>query len=318
MSNQSIRLSHIAVAALILAAFSLAIVAPHAAAKAPKHAPAPVATGTIYGGQTSQHDPFVLKLSADRTQVAGLVLQVDTTCGDGTGVSYYGPATFADKKPTASDVRPGSSLFAPRVLSRTGSLTAAGIGAKFDGDVIDVLAAKLTIHVHGNRASGSLTAIVLEASPQTGDIKTSCHAVTTWQATSTPGQIFGGQTSQGFPVVVQASAAGDMVDALRFGWAATCSDSSTIGFGDALSGLPLQSNGAFNSTIPLDTQDSGTTVHAQYVVQGQLSHTSASGSIDVSATLTDSTGAARTCDTMPRHWTARTSAPLAKATTKKP
>ncbi len=310
MSAQYTRFPLRTVGALTILIAVLGAFTASARASAPSTKSAPVATGTIYGGSTSQNAAFVLTLAADHKHITGAVLQVMATCSDGSQLPYFGSVTFEPSKPPV--LTPGDTVFVPDTLSRTGAIneTGSSVGP-------EAFTGKLTGHVVGDRASGTLSATVAVKDPQTGAAVTCRTGALRWLAVSAAGRIFAGATSQDFPVVVEKSTGGGTVAHLRFGWAAPCSDSQgAVITPDQQSGLPLSPTGVFDRSFPVDATSDTTSIHAQETVHGQVSATRASGTFSLSLTLTDpSMPTPESCDTGSVHWSARTSA---KARTVRP
>src|SRR4051812_47908248 len=135
----------------VLVAFACCVPAPAAAAT-------PVASGTIYGGQTSQHNPFVLRLSVDREHVAKAMLYVDAPCTDGKRVTVNLPARFVAKAPRRTVVDVGDNVFFGRALSKPGAFAADGLSSADYGYATANIREHLTANVHGRSAAGTYRA----------------------------------------------------------------------------------------------------------------------------------------------------------------
>jgi hypothetical protein len=308
MSAQHRCLPHLAGAMLIVLIVASALAITPAWAAKSRSKPKPVATGTVDGGTTSEGNPLVLKLGSDRRRIVSAVLQVDLTCAGGSKFTYYGRATFKAIEPTSPD--PETTVFAPNTLSPTGAISEVGSGLELTPGVVITFTGKLTGRVRGNSAGGALTARVVFGDPKTGDPITSCQAsALRWTATSAPRRVFAGQTSQGLPVVVEESATATVVDHLLIGWMATCGADGSLTVGDDVPALTLDATGVFDRTLPVDLTSGSQSIHVQEAVHGQLSATQATGTVDVTLALSDSSGAPMaSCDTGQVHFTAHTSA----------
>jgi hypothetical protein len=292
-------------AGLMLALAGLAYCSTSAAA-----AVKPVATGTIYGGQTKQRDPFVLALSRDRTHVARALLFVEATCTDDKQVIVDLPARFVARAKPPTVVNVGDNVFFRRALSRAGALVADGLSSVdygyADADVSEHFAAKVRGHV----ATGTFRAFLTMRDKTTHRKFATCETSTvTWSASSLPRRVFGGLTSQGLPAVIEMNALGTRVDRLRIAWSSTCANTGEYALGDRYDDLGLSAAREFGGTWSevVDGPDGSRSVY-DYELAGSVRRTKASGVLEIKETDLDPQGATTdTCDTGAITWQLRSS-----------
>jgi hypothetical protein len=267
----------------------------------------PVATGTQYGGYTSQDDPLTITLAADRRHVQRLGLQVSAKCDDGKSLNYAEPARFEPDLPPA--FTEGDNVLAGGALSPTGKLHAAGAGVEDYGTMVGALKETLTAKVRRGRATGTYAATFTLVDRQSGETATTCRTGTLkWLAVSDPGRVFAGQTTQSMPVVLELTPTGDTVDALRIGWYAACNEGG-FSVGDHLRGFAVSKSGVFGTTFDNDNPLSdGSHQKFHWNVAGRIGAHKASGSIQVHEDDTGPDGAPTdSCDTGSVRWTATSS-----------
>ncbi len=294
-------------AALIagLAAAWVAAGAPAAVAARPA---TPVATGTQYGGYTSQDNPLTLTLGADRRHVTGLHVLAFAKCDDGNTFPYFAPAHFEpDLPPTVAE---GDNVMIGGKLSKTGKMSVLGNAIVDLGDKMALVNETLIVKVRRGRATGTYDAEVKVMDRATNQQVASCSTGTLkWLAISQPGRVFAGRTSQNMPAVLALTSDGRKVDALRVGWFADCGDGGGYVFGDHLANFPVSATGVFGDGFDHDdTLDDGGHRSAHWDVAGKASAAKASGTIKVHETRTAADGStAETCDTGTVRWSARSS-----------
>src|SRR4051812_37115250 len=76
-------------------------VAAMASAPAALAAKGPVATGTSYGGSTSQDDPVTVAVAPGGRSIRSIDAFVTAKCDDGKGLTYSEPARFVPEAPPA-------------------------------------------------------------------------------------------------------------------------------------------------------------------------------------------------------------------------
>jgi hypothetical protein len=126
------------------------------------------------------------------------------------------------------------------------------------------------------------------------------------------GQVFGGKTSKGWPVVVELSKDGKKVVNALTGLEFTCTSGMTAVMQDGYGTLPLSAKGAFNSTFgpeQMGTLPTGEAVMAQGAITGARNKaaTKMKGTWSMTVTmLNTATGvAADTCTTGNLTWAAK-------------
>src|SRR5690242_16620078 len=149
VSSRARRRAGVAPLAAALAAAAMAAGAPAAVA-----ARTPVATGTIYGGYTSQDAPMMVTLTPDHRRLRSIDAYVSAKCDDGKPLTYNGVATFVpEMPPTFTD---GDDVLVGGRLPSGGKVTAKGAGAEDYGATLDAAFVQtLKAKVRGNRASGT-------------------------------------------------------------------------------------------------------------------------------------------------------------------
>jgi hypothetical protein len=129
-------------------------------------------------------------------------------------------------------------------------------------------------------------------------------------AAAVTGTVLGGETSQGWPVVVQLNKAGSQVVRALAGMHLTCTSGSVVNLPDHWSKLTVSRSGKFASTFGPTTQrnQDGTTTDFQGAITGKLNkaRTTASGTWQFKGTDHDTAGAVTdTCDSGTVRWSAK-------------
>jgi hypothetical protein len=255
-----------------------------AAAIAPAGAAA--APGPVYGGGTSQDDPFAVIVSKDHRRLVRLLAHVDLGCADASRTAWSGSSTFAGRAR----------------ISRTGRVAVRATTAQ-DGAPTLALDGRLT----GAGARGTIRVTTTLADPTTG-AKTACDSGrVTWRTRSARGSVFAGLTSAGHPVVVELAADRLSVQTLRYSWDANCHGGGFLALGDHFSGFPLGPRGSFGASFLPDPVDLGAGAHRnpEYAIHGRVGKTEAGGTFSLVAIDTDATGATTdTCTTGRETWRA--------------
>jgi hypothetical protein len=285
------------VAVAVLAVMLAVLAAPADAGAAKKR-------GRYYGGVTSEGAPFVLELARSGKAVARARIMARPDCADGSWSAIYGEMTFLSDLPES--VRLGAHSVVGRKVSRTGKFTAAGLGSEDYGENIAAVAETISGRVRRNGiASGTLGFDVTIRPKAGGEPVATCSSELRWNARSRRGEVFGGQTDQGMPAVLELNAQRNRVAHLRFGWGASCAPAGSIFVPDHLMGFGV-AGGAFDSTFeqpfPIDGGGTGTW---SYTLDGRVSGRNASG--DIAAKLTETDAAATvtmTCDVGSLTWSA--------------
>jgi len=288
----------------LAAAGALAAAASAATHKAVK----PIATGTVYGGYTSQDDPFAVKLTADRKRLSSLLLYIEGKCDDGHTITYAEPAKFAPQAPPF--VGAGDNVLVGGRLSPTGTFKSTGIANESYGDVVGSIKETVKGRIRRGRASGTYSATIDVVNKQTNANVTSCRTgVLRFLATSSPGRVFAGLTSQNNPVVVELNATRRKIDKLRIGWDTSCASGGGYTVGDRFSDFAVRETGAFGDSWSSDyPQQDGKKMSMAFAVQGKIARGKTSGTLSVKESDTDAGGATTdTCDTGAITWSARSS-----------
>jgi hypothetical protein len=284
-------------------ALALAVVLPVAPADARRR------FGLVYGGTTSQQEPFVLELARKGKVVDRATVLMTGDCSDGESTSYFGTLGFEPQLPAA--LRIGEHVFRGGRVSASGRFRAEGRGvegyATANGLMTETIAGRVR---RDGGAAGTYRSKVRVVDDRSGDTVATCDTGTVrWTARSRRGRIFAGATSQDQPIVVEVDRQRASVERMRMGWAAPCTPEETGSWllGDELSGFRLD-GGAFGDTFqqPFDLDGGGRRTF-DYTVDGQLRRISASGSFAVTVTDADAAGAVTsTCPSGNVDWSART------------
>jgi len=268
-------------------------------------APPALARGMVFGGSTSNEQAIVLRADAKAQKLKSAVIAWEATCqGD------RGYADSADVTAVAADAgfQPGGDDLA---LSRNarGRFTGMQLRTESLGDLSAGILVQMSGRMRAKRASGTMSAdvVVLDA---TGAVQDRCTTgPVRWSATSAPGRVFGGVTSQVEPVVVRLDRSGRRVDDFMLGWGSeTCVPDGYINFGDSLTNFPLKSGRFGDSFSEPYKLDDGSTRTFAYDIAGRVSRSEAHGSFHVTVKEVDPAGAeSMSCDTGAISWRALTS-----------
>jgi hypothetical protein len=246
--------------------------------------------GAVYGGKTSQNDPFALVLSHDGKRVAKQVMDIEGTCTSGMLLNSGGSITPTNLRVGKTGTLKGTVLSSVNTGTETGKVT------------VD-LKGKLG----SSRGSGTAHVHIDFVNKQTGTTTDSCDTGTLrWGATAAKGRVYGGSTSTGEPVVVELSRDLRRVSTLRIGWGAPCSPQGGFHIGDALGNFPLSTRRTFGDSFSMTVPaDGGGQDKFDYQVQGKVGKSKASGRLQVHITSTDTSGATVvTCDSGVVSWRA--------------
>lgn len=257
----------------------------------------------LYGGTTSQDNPFVLKLAKGAKTVDRANVYVDGTCPDGNAISFWATLRFEVDTPAA--LAPGLHIVAEDRVRKSGSFSASGSGTEGFGTAIGAIAHTITGKVRRNgSASGTYRAKILLRDQATGaEIQTCDTGAVGWTGRSSRGRVYAGQTSQGLPMVIELDKARRTVDQVRFGWLGPCTPSGSFYIGDRISDFAITDrkfNDSFQQTFDAG---GGEKVAVDYALDGRLGKSKASGSVSVKFTRTDAAGAVtRACDSGTVDW----------------
>lgn len=294
------RSSVLPVSALLALTVALMVpVAPAGAAKKPRFR-------VLYGGNTSQHDPFVLKLAKNAKTVDRASIMAEGTCSDGSPIRFGVTLRFEVDTPAASPG--GVHIVAGDRVSRSGSFSASGSGVDGFGTATGAMthAIKGKVRRNGSAAGTYQATIVLHDDATGAEVATCDTGLVRWTGRSSRGRVYAGATSQGWPMVVEVDKARDNVEDVWFGWDAPCTPSGGVLIGDVVSEFPIR-DGKFGDSFPYTVDlDNGEKLTLDYVIDGRLSRAKASGSVSVKLTSRNPAGAVTsTCDSGAVSWSLR-------------
>ena len=262
-------------------------------------------TGTVFGGQTSQQDPFSLTVSRDHKRLVSAEIWVDATCANGSFAQYSATVHFAAKLPPTTTSR---DVAVPNTLSPKGAIKAKGAALADYGTAIGTVSETWTGRVRGSRLTGTLGLRLSLVDKASHAPVTTCSKRVTFTAVMAPGRVFAGKTSDDLPVELELDQLHTRVNVVHIGWAAPCTPSgATFALGDVLTRFPLSTSNSFGDSFtygPFDLPGGGKRTFA-YVLRGTVGRTKARGTFKVTATDTDATGATTdTCTSATVSWVA--------------
>ena len=256
--------------------------------------PAPVSAartaprGVNYGGTTAQLDPFVIALSKNGRSVARIREEWEATCADGH--HYLFSSNAKGPLPISASGAFGGSRTAAQTL-----------GPGLSGLISETIAGK----VKGKKITGVLTPHVDVVDDASGTLVTSCDLTTRYSLVSAKGREYAGGTSQGEPAVVELTASRKRVNHFHIGWAAGCSPTGTIQFGEFLRNFPLRSGRFGDTWSQLHTEPTGEFETQDFAVHGKVKRAKASGTFRTALSFHEGSGATvATCDSGPISWSA--------------
>jgi hypothetical protein len=269
-------------------------------------APPALAADAVFGGTTSVGEPIVLKSDAKLAALTSAVIGWHAKCDDGSGF----PGATALTPTTAT---PGfNPQYHDLLMSRNAKgkfageqLYGAGGSSTVAAVVVDV-AGRLT----ATKASGTLSAMVKLTDAATGNSAGACSTGTLrWKASRAPGSIFGGSTSQEYPLVLRVDAARKHVSDLITSWDThTCTPAGSYSVPEHLGNFALKSTGAFAAAwSDASPMNGGGKEGVSYQLAGRVKRTAAKGTLHVAFTDTDAAGAQTlACDSGGIAWKAAT------------
>jgi len=276
-----------------------------AAAAVASSAPA-AASAAVFGGSTATGAAIVINADKKARAVRSAVVSWSARCDDGSRFPVAMPVKAVAPEP---GFEPDAEEFA---TSRNGKGRFAGtqLAAFRMDDRVAAFRARYAGTLTAKRAHGTLAATVTVVESASGDVVVTCRTGTVrWSATRAPGRVFGGSTSQGYPVVARLDAKRRIVGDLLFGWSSeTCKpDDVSLSVDDRFSKLPL-SDGHFGRAFDLFySPDGGGEGKVGYDIAGRIAGKRTSGTLRVNLTETDPSGAVTTaCDSGSIAWSAVT------------
>lgn len=255
-----------------LTAAMIAVTAVPAAAKPPR----------VYGGLTSDHNPFTLTLdpAGKRLRTIGMFV-----AGDCNGYMSFGNVARAVAQLPASQ-SPGEDLFDHDRLRAGGRFDVTARLVSVGDDATITVSQRVVGRVRRNAASGTLKVDFDATDRTTGETRKLCSLPSLrWTAERSPKRIYAGSTSDHLPVVVELNRTRATVRHLRVAWLAPCGEDMLFTTGDDLLDFPVRS-GAFGDAFTYDQTVEGAKRTYSYDIRGRVRATTASGSMN--AGITDS------------------------------
>lgn len=233
----------------------------------------------VYGGTTLGNRPFALQVSADHRRLVRALVFVEPDCKGGGWVPWSGAIAFRGRR-----------------LGPSGWVAATARGTQAYGDRVARVKQTLTGQISGSRASGTLRIRI------TFPDRTTCDTgVLLWGARAAPGRVFAGLTADRRPVVLELSPDALRVEHLRIAWAAACGhDGSYWILGDDLLDFRLDAARRFRARFGSVSPGAGSEAAYRYSVSGRIGRRDASGTLAVTVTATDATGAVTDSCSLPR------------------
>ena len=264
-------------------------------------APRTAATGTVYGGYTSQNAPFTVELSPDRTTLRSLGVYLEGA----EGYTFSNVARALPVDPPAMQL--GTSVVQAVRLSRTGTFKTTGRGAMRYGEQLGLFTYTVKGKAKRDAMSGTISGkLALSDKTTLQLVKTVQFPALKWMAMSAPRRIFAGRTAWDDPVVAELAGDRRTIEALRVPWATT---DGAWWMAERFNGLPLKA-GSFAETweSPYKRDDGGTNLFA-YTLRAKVAGRTLTGDLAVKVTMSDAAGAATATSEMPTTmFTARSSA----------
>jgi hypothetical protein len=265
-------------------------------------APCAQAADAVFGGTTRSADPIVLKADPKTTELRSIAISWRAGCSDGKGF------------PNAQELLPVAAVagFSPGpndlLVSRNakGRFQGTQLGSIDLGEAVAATVVDVAGKLKPGRATGTISADVTILDKTTGAEITSCQTgKQSFDATRTPGVIYGGRTSQGEPLVVRLNAKRTRVSDMITVWRAPCTPSGGyFRVPDHFVNFSLKKTGAFGNPFVDDTPiDAGGKRHWDYSISGRVSKTKAKGALQVKVADSDAAGVATdACDTGAVTW----------------
>lgn len=268
---------------------------------------ASVAADTVFGGSTSAGEPFVVTAGKNATKLKSLAFVWEARCDDGR----YFPLTL---KVTAAK---GAAGFSPEpdvlATSRNAKGRFAGVqlGARDLGEQVAGISTNVAGKLRRGKASGTLSAhvTIFDAASNAPVMKCATGRLR-FSATSSPGRVYGGITSQEEPVVVRLDRKRRRATDVLIGWHSDTCDppDNLLRYGERLTNFPVRAKrfgDVFEATVD---GDAGGKVTYAYDFAGRLTSRDARGTFSVRATGRDVGGATTfSCDSGAITWKAATS-----------
>lgn len=246
-------------------------------------ATAALARQGVYGGETKAGDPIVITSDAKAKKITGAVFRIRINGKDDWWA--VGERAKARPAPANPDLLPLGAL----VTTRNGHGRFAArtfIQVKFDPNkVVDI---RITGTLQPRKASGTIKATVNNT--MTDEVAGS--ATVKWTAKRAAGRVYGGATAAGLPIVISLDRHGV---AAELGLSCYTEQSTPPGrywsSNEWLTGFSVV-NGRFGGAFSLPEQEAdGTTTTYQWNLTGRISAMSARGTVAMTVSGAESSGA---------------------------
>jgi hypothetical protein len=263
------------------------------------------APGAMYGGHTSQDDPFAIQVTRGGRALNAMLIRIDPACDDGNRADWSGASRFLPRQPATPPADIGA--LSPARLARDGRFAANGSATASYGDgIVGTLRQTVRGRLRRGKGRGTYSATLDIVEQASGKRLASCRTGSLrWTARSAPGRTYAGITSQAQPVVVQRTPNGRRVSDLWISYSAPCQSGETFSIGDPLIRFPV-SHGRFGDvwTDGVDLDQGGRRLF-DYDLTGTVGASTATGAIQVVVKDLDATGnQTDVCDTTPLTWKA--------------
>lgn len=241
--------------------------------------------GVTYAGSTSQGDPIVISLSRDGKRLARVVNQWEAPC------RVESPFTL------------GATLKPNFRMSPThrfvGTSTA---GERNSVGTLWVISEAIEGRVNRLSVAGSMR-VAVTVYDKAGKQIDACGARVTFKAASARGSVFGGATSQDFPVAIELARGKKVVHHLHIGWHARCTPPGELEIGDIITGLTIKAGHFGRGWIEIYEAPGGLTDSVSYSLHGTIRGSRASGQLRVRVVSRNAAGAAvGQCDSGTVSW----------------
>lgn len=253
-------------------------------------APAASARQGVYAGSgTKKPGAIVIRTDAAGAKVRSLVYFARATCRDGT-LPLWDQLTVPAGTPGFDGAGP-TDLVMTRNARGAFRGTQQAVMTTATYTIPFTVTFKGTLTATSGRGTVAVTGKVLDRT--TGAEVDRCSlAATPWAVARRAGRIYGGVTSQSAPVAIRVNASGRRVTDIGFSWEAGCTAGGGATLADWLSNFPLSRSGAFGDTFTQSyPTDGGGRNDFAYDLHGKLGRTAGSGSVAVTLTQVDPSGA---------------------------
>jgi hypothetical protein len=269
-------------------------------------APGALAASAVFGGSTTRDDAIVVNADKAAKKLRSAVIAWRAVCADGKGVPMAMEVTPTDASPGFSP-SPGDLTTSRNRKGRFAGTQRFGVDF---GDFSAAVTVEFAGRLKAAAASGTLSAeatIIENASGNTAD--TCRTGRMRWKASRAPGRIYGGKTSQDYPIVAKVDAKRKRVTDVLLGWeTSTCEPPMGFSYPEHLDNFRLASTGRFGDAWDDTVKDAdGGTRRFDYALTGKVARRAARGTLHIAITGTDAAGAKTvSCDSGGVTWKATT------------